>query len=126
MIISSATVSPSLSIGVTATLMRAPLSFDLLLMTLACSSCKWRWTNLVDKIGTILINADVTEEGDMLVISATAFSKSDFSSLKEVSLIPVIVRLKDIGKISTVSAKWNIYVILGCNIIVAIKFYNSY
>ena len=58
-------------------------------------------------VDTISINADVTEEVGLFVMLARMSSKSEFKSRKDVSFIPDIVRLADIGKISDVPIEVN-------------------
>ena len=87
--------------GVITTLMSAPLSLDLFsLPPFLVPSERYIFREVM--VDTISINADVTEEVELFVMSARMSSKSEFTSRKDVSFIPDIVRLTAISKISDV------------------------
>ena len=62
----------------------------------------------VDSIST---KADCIEEMELLVISAMAISRTGFTTIKDVSFTPHIVRLTDTAKISVTSKNERIMIV---------------
>ena len=109
-IVSRTSISWSMSVGITVTLISARYSLESVVLTLA-KPFLWKFTFLEVEVGSISTKADCTEDIKLLVISAMAVSRTCFTTVKDVSLTPHIVRLTDTAKISVMSKKERIMIV---------------
>ena len=93
-ILERANVSWELSLGFTATLMRARFPLDLPSRTREVFPP--RITSLVVRLDTISRKVASTVDSELLVMAAITFSNADLSATNVVSLMPLTVRLTDI------------------------------
>ena len=103
-IVSRIFISWPMSVGITVTFMSAQYSLESVVLMLA-KPCLWKFIFLEVEVGSISTKADFVEDIGLLVMSAIAVSRTGFTTGKDVSFTPRIVRLTDTAKISVMSKR---------------------
>ena len=109
-IVSRTSISWSMSVGITVTLISARYSLESVVLTLA-KPFLWNFMFLEVEVGSISTKADCTKDIELLVISAMAVSRTGFTTVKDVSFTPHIVRLTDKSKLSVTSKNERIMIV---------------
>ena len=99
-----------MSVGITVTLISARYLLESVVLTLA-RPILWKFIYLEVEVGSISTKADCTKDIELLVISAMAVSRTGFTTVKDVSFTPHIVRLTDTAKISVTSKNKRIMIV---------------
>ena len=99
-----------MSVGITVTLISARYPLESVVLTLAKPFLR-KFIFLEVEVGSVSTKADFIEDIGLLVMSAIAVSRIGFTTGKDVSFTPHIVRLTDTAKISVTSKNERIMIV---------------